>query len=663
MATLSAMFKLYDRYSSTITKVIEKTDRAAQSILGASKQTDGFNDSLKQTDVMASRASSGITRLIGAVGGLVAAQKAMSLTDTYVNTNARLGLITNGLEEQKALQQDIFAAADRARGDYTEMANAAAKLKMLAGDSFGSNQEAVGFTELLTKSLKISGAGRAEQNSAFLQLTQAMTSGKLQGDEFRSVMENAPMVANAIAEYMGVTKGELKELSSKGVITADIIKNAMFSAADDINGKFGEMPMTFGDIWNRIKNAGMNAFGGVFTKLNQELNSAAGQQALSNIITGIYMAANYIGILIDGAMWFYRVISENWGMLSPVVMTLVGAFVAYQVALGLASGAVTLHTAAEGIHNAALARTEKLTFLATMQQYGFNTALLACPITWLVGGLLLLVGGLYLGTAAFNHFAGTSISATGLIVGALFTAGAFVGNLFIGVYNLLIGLLIDGTNLFISFCEFLTNVFYDPIFAIKNLFADLANFVLGVMQSLASAIDAVFGQNLASAVGEWSSRVDAYKQDILTDKSVTFDRGSKSDAWLDRINYGSAFQKGYGIGSSAADIASLFDKSILGSGSGGIDFSQFATAGNPAVIKGTGNGGSVKVENEEDIEWMRKLAERDYVARISQNTLAPNIRVEFTGPITKEADTDGVAAHMAEQLKEIIASAPEGVYP
>ena len=214
MATLSAMFKLYDRYSSTVQKIISGTDKAAKTVLRASTNTDGYNDSLMRTNTAAGMASSGLSRLIGTVISLAAAKKGMDLTDTYTNTGARLAMITNSLEEQKSLQEDIFAAADRARGSYTEMAGATAKMRMLAGDSFSSNQEALGFTELLQKSLKVSGAGKSEQDSAFLQLTQAMAAGKLQGDEFRSVMENAPMVANAIASYMGKSKGELKELFS-----------------------------------------------------------------------------------------------------------------------------------------------------------------------------------------------------------------------------------------------------------------------------------------------------------------------------------------------------------------------------------------------------------------------------------------------------------------
>ena len=268
MPTLSAMFRLMDGYSTTLNKFIGKVDAASTKTLGASKNTDKLNDSMDRTGRVAGAASSGIAKFVGAIASLAAVKKVVDLTDSYTNTNARLAMITGSLEEQKALQDDIFAAANRARGQYDDMANAVAKMKMLAGDAFGSNQEAIGFTELLQKSLKVSGAGTSEQQSAFLQLTQAMASGKLQGDEFRSIMENAPMVANAIAKYLNVSKGELKELSSDGAITAEIIKNAMFDSADDINKKFKTMPQTFGDVWNRIKNAGTQAFGGVFEKIN-----------------------------------------------------------------------------------------------------------------------------------------------------------------------------------------------------------------------------------------------------------------------------------------------------------------------------------------------------------------------------------------------------------
>lgn len=658
MATLSAMFRLFDGYSTTVRKIIEQTDKAAKTILGASKENDKYNDSLKATGAAAGVASNGLTKLIGTVGGLAAVKKGMDLTDTYTNTNARLRMITANLEEQKALQADIFAAANRSRGQYDDMANAAAKLSMLAGDSFGSNQEAVAFAELLTKSLKVSGAGQAEQNSAFLQLTQAMTAGKLQGDEFRSIMENAPMVADAIAAYMGRSKSELKELSSQGLITSDIIKGAMFAAADDINGKFETMPMTFADVWNLIKNTGTQAFGEVFEKANSMLNSSTGQQAITNLTGLVYLAAGAFSVLLDGIGW----VGNHLDALAPIVMGLVTAWVLYNTVLGISNGIAAAAAFAQSVQAASTALAAKETFLYTMNQYGLNAALAACPVTWIVGGILLLVAAFYAGTAAVNHFAGTSISATGLIVGTLFAAGAVVGNLFIGLYNLFMGAAIDATNLLISFGEFFANFLNDPALAIENLIWDLIKFSIDMLGTLAKTIDTIFGSNLSSAVSNWASAVDSLKADLRTDSTITYERLDKSNALLDRINYGNAFNKGYGIGESfGGSISNYLSGFNPNAADSTFDFSQFATAGNPATVKGTGNGGAVKVENEEDIEWMRRLAERDYVARVDQNTLAPNIKVEFTGPITKEADTDGVMAHVAQQLKEIIATAPEGV--
>lgn len=682
MPTLNAMFKLIDGYSSQINRMISRTDAAMTKMLGASKAADGLSDAIGKTGKKskesapktksygdglenmgrkAERANGKLRTLIGTMASLAALKGGMGATDTYTNTGARLSMITSSPEEQTALKGDIFAAARRSRGDYTDMANAVAKMKMLAGDTFGTNQEAVGFTELLNKSLKVSGAGQAEQNSAFLQLTQAMAAGKLQGDEFRSVMENAPMVANAISQYMGVSKGELKELSSDGVITADIIKNAMFQAADDINGKFDSMPRTFADVWTGIKNTGIQAFGGIMIRVNEMLNSDIGQSVIGNLTGAIYLAADAADLFLGGLE-----------LIAPIAGGLVAAFVAYNTVLAVTNGlelasatAKGIHAAATNVQAAATAMQSGVTFMATVRQYGFNAALAACPITWIVGGLILITSLFYAGVAAVNHFAGTSISATGMIVGALFTAGALIGNLFIGGYNFLVGIWIDVTNLFISFAEFFANFLNNPVLAIMNLIADLANFVMGVLSSLAKAIDTVFGSNLSSMVNSWSDSVNDFKDGISKDSTISYERIDKTKLQFDGISYKDAYNKGYGLGKTFGDKASgLLSGFGSKDGIGGseIDFSQLATAGNPAVIKGTGKGGAVKVETEkEDIEWMRKLAERDYVARIAQNTLAPNIRVEFSGPITKEADTDSVMSHVVEELREIIETAPEGV--
>lgn len=602
MPTLDAMFKLLDGYSSTIKRIVEGTDRASKSILGASKRTDDFNDSLKRTEAATARASNGLSQFIKTAVGFAAVKKGMDLADTYTNTNARLGMITNSLAEQRSLQNDIFAAANRARGSYTEMASAASKMRMLAGDSFGSNQEAVAFTELLTKSLKVSGAGTAEQNSAFLQISQAMAAGRLQGDEFRSVMENAPMVADAIAQYMGKSKGELKELSSQGLITADIVKNAMFQAAGDIEEKFNTMPMTFRDVGTMMLNSFLETFGGGFEKVSGMLNSSSFGQILDGWNAGLSFVSGGFNKLVDA------IVAGG-----PIVQTF------FSVAIIMAGLWASKMFLAAG---------------ATMLAH------------W---PLLLIVGVIGMVIMALNS-AGVSFSTTFSFVGGL------LGTFYALGYNIVASL----WNLFVSFAEFLANVFTNPLASIVNLFVNMSISVLNVIKSIAEAIDAVFGSNLAGAVGQFISRGQNFADGFKDSNYVSLDAFR-----MDSKSTIGAIQGGLNAGKALGGFVDNWNFSGISGinpDAGGTDYSQFFTTGNPAVVKGTGKGGAVKVEaGSEDIEWMRKLAERDYVARIAQNTLAPNIRVEFSGPITKETDTDSVMTHVVNELKDIIATAPEGV--
>lgn len=673
MPTLNAMFKLMDGYSSQINKMINRTDEVMNKMLGTSKAADKTNDSFHKMgkgasgaapkvkglgdglDVVskkATRANGSLKTLIGTVASLAAVKKGMDIADSYTNTNARLGMITSSPAEQAALQNDIFASANRSRGSYTETANAVAKMRMLAGDSFGSNQEAIGFTELLNKSLKVSGAGQAEQSAAFLQLTQAMAAGKLQGDEFRSVMENAPMVADAIAKYMGKSKGELKELSSQGLITSDIIKNAMFNAADDINGKFNSMPMTFADVWNQIKNTGMQAFGGVFEKANAMLNSDMGQAAVENLTGLVFMAAGAFSSLLDAIGW----VGDRLDIFGPIILGIAGAWLVYNATAGIGWLTTMKNAAAMGLKATADWAEYAAIFMLIWAQEGFNAALAACPITWIIGAVILLVAAFYAGVAAVNHFTGASISATGLIGAAIGGFAASTTNSFILIYNIIAEVV-----------NFFANVWQHPVTAVKILFYDLAITVIGYMAEMARSVEAIINC-IPGVEVQISAGLDNFKAGI---EKAAASAKNASD-WnevvkkKDFVNGADFANKGYEVGSNLADKASNlfsgFNPSLDGAGGSGIDFSSFATAGNPATVKGTGKGGAVKVETEkEDIEWMRKLAERDYVARIAQNTLAPNIRVEFSGPITKEADTDGLVGHVVDRLKEVIATAPEGV--
>ncbi|MFR2692004.1 MAG: tape measure protein [Enterocloster bolteae] len=611
MATLRAMFKLFDGYSTTINKIVTGTNKAEESVRKASRGTDVYNQSLSNTGVAASRANSGLTKLIGTVLSLAAAKKGMDLTDTYTNTSARLSMITGSLEEQKALQAAVFAAADRSRGSYVEMANATAKMKMLAGDAFGSNEEALGFTELLQKSLKVSGASQGEQDSAFLQLTQAMAAGKLQGDEFRSIMENAPMVANAISQYLGVTKGELKELSSDGAITADIIKNAMFNAADDINGKFAQMPMTFADVWTKIKNTGMQAFGDVFEKANAMLNSDMGQAAIMNLTGLVYMAAAGFDALLDGIGW----VGDHLDILAPIVLGLAGAWLVYNATAGIAWLTTLKNVTAMALKATADWAEYAAIFMLIWAQEGFNAALAACPITWIIGAVILLIAAFYAGVAAINHFAGTSVSATGLIGGAF---GFLAANLFnIFVFPIWNGLAMLG--------NFLGNVFTKPKVAVQMLFLNMAKTCIDYVINMAKVIENVINRipgvtkDITSGLEEFKINIES-KMESIKDESGWKEYIKQPELMDVSTMTAKGYKKGAELGNKASNFLSGFVPDLGGNDKG---WDQFATGGNPAVVKGTGKGGAMKVEKDdkEDIEWMRKLAERDYVAELHRTPL------------------------------------------
>jgi len=320
MATLKAVMALLTGgYTSGINKVIKNTDKATNKVLQASSATDEFNKKLEVTGASANTASGGLGKLLKTLISLAAIKKGIDITDEYSNIAARLNLINDGLQTQEELQNKIFAAANRSRGVYSDMASAVAKMGLLAKDAFTSNDELIAFTELVQKSFKVSGADTSEQQGAMRQLAQAMASGRLQGDELVSIMENAPMLYEAIAKYTGKSKGELKELSSDGYITADIIKNAVFKAAKDINGAFDKMPMTFGDIWNRIKNGALKAFAPVIEKVNKLINTDKFQRFIDRMITGFSLAA-------DAASWLIDAIIRGWDTIGPILAVIAGVW-------------------------------------------------------------------------------------------------------------------------------------------------------------------------------------------------------------------------------------------------------------------------------------------------------------------------------------------------
>lgn len=283
---------------------------------------------------------SAVARVAGTIGAAIGVKKVIELSDTLSSTRSRLDLMNDGLQTTAQLQEMIYQSAQRSRTSYIDTAGAVAKLGILAKDAFSSNTEMVMFAELMNKQFKIGGASIQEQTSAMYQLTQAMAAGKLQGDEFRSIMENAPMLAQSIAEHMGMTVGKLKEMSSEGLITADVIKNAMFSTADETNAKFAALPMTFGQVWTEIKNGAVSAMEPMLMTLAQ------------------------------GATFIH----DNWSSISPVILGAATAMGIFATATGIQTAATWLNVAA----NRALIMT-----------------MLTNPILWVALLVGILIGAMY----------------------------------------------------------------------------------------------------------------------------------------------------------------------------------------------------------------------------------------------------------------------------
>lgn len=368
-------------------KLVNNIDSAERNIRENITNQNQFNNSINSgvhsADNLANKFRSILTTLLSIVG----AKKVLDLSDQVSQTTSRLNLIVDDGGSVDNLENKIFASADRARGAYLDTANVISKLGILAGDSFKNNDEIIAFTELMNKNFKISGASIQEQTAGMYQLTQAMASGKLQGDEFRSIMENAPLLAEAIADYTGKTKGELKELSSEGLITSDVIKNAMFAAAEKTEERFERMPMTFAEAWNKMKNIAIKTFQPVLTKISSVVNSSEFQEMFESFINVVSIAAQAILELINAATWLYSVLEP----FTPLILGIVGAYIAFNIISGLVSAVLGIMSTMQAIHAAASMMAAGATFTETAAQWGLNSALYACPIVWIVALILALI--------------------------------------------------------------------------------------------------------------------------------------------------------------------------------------------------------------------------------------------------------------------------------
>jgi tape measure domain-containing protein len=623
-----------------------------QQIREANQEQQRFNQGMRTGQTEASGLARKIMGFVSAYAGMKAVEKIGEITDDYTNQNARLAMINDGLQRQEQLQQKIFQAAQRSRGEYGATVNTVAKLGLLAKDAFKGNDETIRFAELMNKSFKIAGASTSEATNGMYQLTQAMASGRLQGDEFRSVMENAPMVAQAIAKFTGKSMGELKKMSAEGTITSDIIKNAMFMAADDINTKFESMPKTFGSVWTSMKNVAIMQFSLMMEKINAYLNSDQGTVMINGISNAISVLVATVGTLINIFMAVASFFSSNWGIIEPIIWGLVAAFVAYNAVALITNGINAVGAIVEATKAAATAMAAGATFTATVAQQGLNAALYACPVTWIILAIIALIVVFYAVVAAVNKFAGTSVSAAGIIAGAFMVALEFVGNLFVTLINLIIDIVAIIWNQIASFAEFFANVFNDPVGSIVRLFSSMADSILGIIEGLASAMDTLFGSHLGDAVSGWRDKLQKMTTDLVGEARIEVPKMDATSLHLNRFEYGDAYKSGYKFGKGMED---KFDPTkLFGGGAFGDSKSSLDTAANTGAMK------DHMKASEEDLKYLRDIAEKEAINRFT----TAQIQVDMTNNnnINNEMDLDGVVAHFGAALEETIASVAEGVH-
>lgn len=627
-----------------------------------------------------------IKRMVGAYVGIQSVGKILNMSDELTQTTSRLDLMNNSFNEINGTANEtselvnmVYAAAQDARGSLDSMASVVARFGNNARDAFGNSEEVVAFADLVQKQMAIAGASTQEAANAELQLSQALGSGVLRGDELNSIFEQAPNLIQNIADYLDVPIGQIREMAADGELSADVVKAAIFAAADDINGKFDEMPMTWGQIWQSMQNTAVMAFQPVLQRLNGMANSDAFQGFVDGAIEAMATTANMVLNIFDLVGSVAGFVADNWSMISPIVYGIAAALAVYGTYLTITKGmeiactvTKTVMTIATYAHAAATRTAVNATTAETAAQLGLNTAFLSCPVVWITLLVIALIAVFYAAVAAVNHFAGTSVSATGLICGAFATALAFIGNLFIGAANTIIGTGVTLWNLIANFVNAFALVFNNPVAGIEALFLSLFNFIVEVIESAARMLDAVFGSSLADAVAGIQNKVQAKVDAVITENggSEILKTVEMSDYQFNRFNYGDAWNSGYNFGQGIDDKISNFSLSDI-FGKTDIPNPDDYISGFSDAIANSGAGGnldsiaddtsaikdSVDI-TDEDLKYLRDIAEQEAINRFT----TAEIKLDMTNNnnVSSNADLDGIVDGMTTKVLEALEIVREG---
>ena len=656
-------------------------DSIEENIRNAGNQQDRFNRRIRDGTTAADGLWSKLKGIAATVGGLAAVKKILGVSDQLTSTNARLNNAMINFDDGGSLtdlEKKVMASAQRSRTSYMDAASSIAKLGLNARDAFGSMDEVIAFQELINKQFIIGGASVQEQQAAMIQLTQAMASGVLRGEELNSVFEQAPGIIQSIADYLDVSIGEIRAMAAEGQLTADVVKNAMFAAADDIETKFSNMPKTWGQIWIGMKNKALSIFNPILNKVNQVANSEKFTQVTNGVINGLAGIASVATVVLDLLIGGAALVVDNWSWLAPIVggvatafLVLNGAMLAYKTVTGIVNALETVKAARLAMTTVATGAQTTATFTATVAQQGLNAALLACPLTWIILLIIAVIAAIYAACAAVAKFTGIANSGFGVICGGIMVVIAFFKNLGLSVANIALGI----WNALGACASNIGTAFHNVISNVQGWFYNLLSTALTVVAGICEALNKLpfvefdysgitnKASEYAAKSAEAYGNVEEYKSvaDAFNEGMSTFD--TFQDGWA-----ADAFASGAAWGDGVADkVSGMFDFSALDSM--GADSLDAFNLGNDldSIYGNTGdiaNNTAATADAldiaEEDLVYLRDIAEREAINRFT--TAEIKVEQHNENHISKDADLDGIMDAWANDFAEKLEVSEEGVH-
>lgn len=635
-----------------------------------------FNQEISAGTQQANELTNTIKRAVAAYVSIQSVGKALNISDELVQTTSRLNMMNDGVQTTAELVNMVYAAAQDARGSFSQMADVVARFGNNAKDAFSSSEEVVAFADLIQKQMTIAGASTQEAANAELQLSQALGSGVLRGDELNSIFEQAPNLIQNIADYLDVPIGKIREMAADGELSADVVKAAIFSAADDINSKFNEMPMTWGQMWQSMQNTALIAFQPVLQRLNDLANSEAFQTFIQGAIEAMATLANILLNVFEVAASVGAFIGDNWSIIAPIIYGVIAALGAYLAIMGIVNAITAISAAIDATKAAADALAAGQTFLWTVQQYGLNAALAACPITWIIVLIIALIAIIFAVCNAIAKMTGIANSGFGVITGGVNVVIQFFKNLGLTVANIALGI----GNAIAALASNMMTAFHNAICNVQSWFYNLLSTALSVIEGICAALNKLpfveFDYSgISSAADDYAAKANeaAGNKEDYQSISDAFDEGFTTfnafqDGWAS-----DAFNAGAAWGDGIADKVSNFSLSDVFGQTDIPNVGDYTSGFNDAIANsGVGdsigniddNTGKIKDSldvTEEDLKYLRDIAEQEAINRFT----TAEINVDMSGmqnTVNSGDDIDGFMTKLTDSVNEAVDNMTEGVH-